>query len=230
MLACVWCGPAFALIFAIGFVGFTGFLPPPSPNDSAEEIVAIYQADLDAIRIGCILMMIATPLLAPWGVALAYQTKRAERGPPVIAGIQMTMIGVIVLTIIIVVILWTVAAFRVGEISPEVTQTLNDLAFFFFIFDWSPFCLWVGSFAVLILMDRSERPIFPRWLGYLNLWIVLMSVPGCLIAFFKTGPFAFNGLVAFYFPVVVFFIWLVAMTVTVIRAINAESEEAGELA
>ena len=228
MLACVWCGPAFALIFAIGFVGFTGFLPPPSPNDSAEEIVDLYRSDQDVIRIGCILMMIATPLIAPWGIALAHQTRRMERGAPLVTGVQVTMIGVIVLTIIIVVILWTVSAFRVGEISPEVTQTLNDLAFFFFIFDWSPFCLWVGSFAVVIFMDRSERPIFPRWLGYLNLWIVLMSVPGCLIAFFKTGAFAYNGFVAFYFPVVVFFIWLVAMTWCVIQAIDAEYEEAGE--
>jgi hypothetical protein len=51
-----------------------------------------------------------------------------------------------------------------------------------------------------------------------------MSLPGGLIVFFKTGPLAFHGFVAYYFPIVVFFIWLVVMTTFSIRAIKRDGE------
>jgi hypothetical protein len=127
---------------------------------------------------------------------------------------------VVTLTIAVFVLIWAVASFRAGQIPAQTTRTLNDLAFFLLLFDWSPFCLWVASFAVAIFRDRSAEPVFPRWAAYLNLWVVFLSIPGCLIVFFKHGPFAFNGFVAFYFPVVVFFVWLVVMTVLALKALR----------
>lgn len=223
---CTWCGPVFALLFAIGFVLLAGFLPPPSPNDSASEIAALYQDDLDAIRIGTVVMMLAVPFGAPWGLAMASQVRRTETGFPLITYLQLTCIAVFTLTLALLVLFWALASFRVGEVSAEVTQNMNDIAFFIFLFDYSPFCLWVASFAVAIFMDKSETPVFPRWAGYLNLWIIFLSIPGGLIVFFKTGPLAFNGALAFYPPVVAFFIWLVAMTVLTFRAIKTQPAEA----
>jgi hypothetical protein len=222
LLACAWCGPVFALLFAIGFALLAGLIPPPSPEDSPAEIVDFYRDDLTAFRVGACLMMLALLFLPPWGVAMASQTRRTESGFPVLTAIQLICTGVILLTIVIIVLLWAIAAFRPGETSPEITQAINDVAFFTFLFDWTPFSLWVLSFAVAIFLDRGTPPVFPRWAAYLNLWIVLMSIPGTLIVFFKDGPFAFNGFVAFYFPVVVFFIWLVVMTTLTIRAIKSQ--------
>lgn len=211
LLACLWCGPLFALIFAIGFV-LAGWLPPPHAHDSAQEIARMYTEDRDAIRAGTVIMMIGTLFIAPWGVAMATQTRRTETGFPVLTAIQLICTGIVVFTIVLFDLIWAVAAFRAGEIPAATTQALNDVAFFLLIFDWPPFCLWVLTFAIAIFRDRSPRPVFPRWAAYLNLWIVGLSVPGGLIVFFKTGPLAFHGFVAFYFPVVVFFIWLVVMT------------------
>lgn len=223
LLACAWCGPLFALLFAIGFVPLAGFLPPPTAHDSAAEIVAMYESDPDLFRLGTIVMMIGVFFIAPWGCAMASQTRRTEKGFPILTCIQVICTGVVVLTIAVFVTIWAVASFRAGSISPETTQTLNDIGFFLLLFDWSPFCLWVASFAVAIFMDDSDEPVFPRWAAYLNLWVVFLSLPGGLIVFFKTGPLAFHGFVAFYFPVVVFFIWLVVMTVLTMRAIKAEA-------
>lgn len=222
LLVAVWCGPVFAFLFAIGFVLLAGFLPPPSPEDSAAEIVAFYRSDLDAIRAGTVVMMLATPFLAPWGLAMASQTRRTERGFPIITCLQVACVAIVTLTIAVFVLIWAVAAFRAGETSPETTQALNDIAFFLLLFDWSPFCLWVASFAVAIFMDHNESPVFPRWAGYFNLWVVALSVPGGFIVFFKDGPLAYDGFIAFYFPVVVFFIWLVTMTILTIRAIKQD--------
>jgi hypothetical protein len=221
LMAGVWCGPLFALLFAIGFI-MAGFLPPPKAHDSAAEITRMYVDHRDAIRIGTVLMMTATLFIAPWGVAMASQTRRTETGFPALTAIQLVCCGVVVFTIVLFDLIWAVAAFRAGQIPEETTRTLNDIGFFLLIFDWPPFCLWVLSFAIAGFRDHSAAPIFPRWSAYLNLWIVFLSIPGVMIVFFKTGPLAFHGFVAFYFPVVVFFIWLVAMTYLTIKAINSQ--------
>lgn len=224
LLACAWCGPVFAGLFAIGFVFLSGFLPPPSPSDSAAEVVDFYRDDQTAFRVGTCLMMLAVPLLGPWGIALASQTRRTETGFPVLTAIQIFCTGVILFTIALLVTVWAWASFRAGEISPEETQSINDFGFFLFLFDWTPFALWLVSFAVAIFLDRSDPPVFPRWAAYLNLWLATLGIPGGLIVFFKTGAFAYNGFLGFYFPVVAFFIWLVVMTWLTIRNINSDPE------
>ena len=42
------------------------------------------------------------------------------------------------------------------------------------------------------------------------IWVLLGQLPGQLLFFFKTGPFAWNGLFAFYLPMTVFFVWFIA--------------------
>ena len=45
----------------------------------------------------------------------------------------------------------------------------------------------------------------------------------CLLLFFKTGPFSQNGVLVFYIPMIVFFVWIVVFSVLTVRAINAET-------
>ena len=218
---CMWVGAGvFAVGFGIGFAVLCKLLPPPSPNWTAVHVARF--VGTDRFRAGTVVMMAAVPFVGIWGCAVAGVTRRTESGFPVITCIQVAMCGVVVLTIAVFDLIWAVASFRAGQIPPETTRTLNDIAFFLLLFDWSPFCLWVASFAVAIFRDQNPEPILPRWLGYLCLWIVGLSFPGCLIVFFKHGAFAFNGFVAFYFPVVTFFIWLVAVTWTTHTALQKE--------
>ena len=224
LLACLWCGPVFAVLFGIAFVFLAGFLPPPTPHDSPAEIVDFYTEDQTALRIGMCVMMLATPLLGPWGIALASQTRRTETGFPILTAIQVFCTGVILLTIAIIVLVWALASFRAGEASPETTRDFNDLGFFLFLFDWSPFALWLVSFSVAIFLDRNDPPVFPRWAAYLNLWLATLGIPGGLIVFFKHGALAYNGALGFYCPVVAFFIWLIVMTWLGHKAINMEAQ------
>jgi hypothetical protein len=62
---CVWCGPAMAVIFAIGFL-LAGVIPPPSPNNSAEQIALWYRDNAISIRWGLILTIVASALLGPY--------------------------------------------------------------------------------------------------------------------------------------------------------------------
>ena len=64
------------------------------------------------------------------------------------------------------------------------------------------------------------------WAAWLSVWTALLSAPGGVLLFFKHGPLAFNGLLALWVPFGVFFVWMVAMTVVVIGAINREERMA----
>lgn len=65
-------------------------------------------------------------------------------------------------------------------------------------------------------------PDFPRWAPYLSLWTALLFIPACLIFWFKVGPFSWNGVVACYIPVFIFFIWVLGLTVLAIQAVRRE--------
>ena len=76
--------------------------------------------------------------------------------------------------------------------------------------------------GIAILMDRSNRPVFPRWVGYVNLWVPLTFVPALLPYFFMTGPFAWQGLLVFYLGLSTFGLWVVVMTWALLRAVRDE--------
>jgi hypothetical protein len=59
--------------------------------------------------------------------------------------------------------------------------------------------------------------VWPRWAGYLNFWVALGGAGGGLAVFFKTGAFAWNGLIGFYIPVTTFILWIITMTVLMHR-------------
>ncbi|MET0983808.1 MAG: hypothetical protein ABW034_00230 [Steroidobacteraceae bacterium] len=69
-------------------------------------------------------------------------------------------------------------------------------------------------------------PIFPRWFGWFNIWIVIIYLPGSFIALFKRGPFAWNGLLAWWIPLTLFVIWMVATTYLLLKAIERQEREA----
>jgi hypothetical protein len=76
--------------------------------------------------------------------------------------------------------------------------------------------------GIAILRDRGTVPLFPRWLGFFNFWVALLILPALLLPFFKSGAFAYNGLLALYLPFGAFFIWMVVMTFGLMRAIGTQ--------
>jgi hypothetical protein len=74
------------------------------------------------------------------------------------------------------------------------------------------FLFLVHSGGLDILNDKRPTPMFPRWTAWFSFWAAILFVPAGAVLIFKTGPFAWNGLIAFYIPVITFFAWLMLMS------------------
>lgn len=223
-LAMAWCGPAVVVLFVIGLIPLSHFVPPPAPTASAVQIQSFYLENLTGVRIGMVLGIIGMALLLPWSVSVVVQTRRTE-SVPALSYLQLVCISVSWTTGLLATLVWAVASYRPDDVSAEITRTLNDLGWFLFLFPWPPFAVWFAAVGVAILNDRQAAPVFPRWAGYLSFWAAALIAPGALLVFFKTGAFAFNGFIVFYVAFAAFFAWLLAMTVLVIRAVNATPDE-----
>jgi len=63
-----------------------------------------------------------------------------------------------------------------------------------------------------VLQDKGPEPIFPRWLGYLSFWAAASFLFGGLNPLFRSGPMAYDGLLAWWLGLIVFTVWIVAVT------------------
>lgn len=219
---CLWCGPVLALGFGLGFVLLSRFVPPPAPTLSAQEVSLLYYEGANSVRAGMFVCILALTLIIPWGIGLALRVPSRSTNP----ALFYTQIGMIVSSSVASVVscfLWALASFRAGQISPEIIMAINDAAWFMFLLSWPSFSAWFVLLGIGVLQDTRAVPGFPRWTSFLSFWVAFMLIPGGAIAFFKTGPFAWNGLFAFYLVVAAFFIWLTIMTFYAFRSLKVES-------
>ena len=222
-ILCAWCGILCPIFMFIGLWPAAGFFPPHLPTASAAEIAAIYARDAVGIRFGMIVIMLAGAMYMPFTAAITAQMRRIEHArTPVLTYTQLGCGVATILLFLIPALIWSVAAFR-PERPAEITQALNDLGWFFFVM---PFVLGFTQNLALgftIIGDRRPKPVFPRWLGFFNFWIAVLFVPGCLLTFFKTGPFAWNGLIAFWIPAAIFGPWFWVVSIYVIKAAKQQA-------
>jgi hypothetical protein len=223
----IWCGPAMIVLWLVSWLLIARFLPPHDPAATAERTVAYYAARPEAIKIGMVISMAASALLVPWAVAISGQIKRIN-GARALADVQMASCALLSLEFITPLGVFMAVSFRYEARPPEVTQALNDLGWILFVaVIWS---VWVQVIAIgaAILIDERPEPVLPRWLGYLNLWCAVLFVPAGLVLFFRSGPFAWNGLVGIYIPLCALVGWVMAATITVHRALNRQIAEGSE--
>jgi hypothetical protein len=209
-IACAWAGLAFFILYIIAFVGIARFVPPPAPSWSAEQIDALFTDHAIAIRVGMVLGLIATALLIPFFAVISVQIARIERGL-VLALIQFGGAVLLIVFFQLCSMLWIAATFR-PELDPATTRMLNDLSWLIFVMVFPGYVFQLTCIAIASFTDHSSSPIWPRWVGYLNLWVALGGTGGGIAAFFKAGPFAWNGVIGFYVPIVAFVAWIGVMT------------------
>src|SRR5262249_28078218 len=161
------------ITMAIGLILLAGFVPTHSPGQTAEQTARFIIDNRTGIRWGMILSMFSASLLMTYSVSMATHMRRIEGRFPALAMIQFGLGAIFVLEFIYLLFFWQAATFRVDR-APELIQLLDDMAWIPFVGLTSTAVVQVACFGIAVLLDRRERPILPRWLGYYNLWVALM--------------------------------------------------------
>lgn len=217
---CAWGGVFCASTLGIGLL-LAGFVPPPSPQLDAPAIAAIYQANAGMIRFGMILGLTGMTGWAAFVGVIAVQMRRMQGSSRLPAYLQLGSGSIGVLTVMFPVMIFAITAFR-PERDPALTQLLNDIGWLIIIPAFPTFVAQFLAIAAGVFQDTSPRPVFPRWAAYFNVWIAILFTPGAFAYAFRSGPFAWDGLLAFWIAAGAFFAWLVVMTPLLLQAISAE--------
>lgn len=225
-LACAWCGPVMVVIWVVSFIALARFIPPPPPQSGEEEILRMFTDHAVMIRLGLMLTMFASALLVPWAAVIAVQMSRIEGERPVLAITQVAQASLLSLEFIVPIMVWQTAAYRPSPERIRLVYMLNDMGWLMFVGVISSAVMQCLCLGIAILMDKRDRPIFPRWSGYLSLWTALLLAPAGVVPLFKSGPFAWNGVLSFWLVLSAFCIWVGVTSWLLIAAIKREAHQA----
>ncbi|WP_099024550.1 hypothetical protein [Mycolicibacterium palauense] len=218
LMLLVWTGPIGIVLVLLGWMVMAGFLPPPSPTITGGALTDLWSHQTNLKRAGMVLCVWGGVLYVPFTVAVGILLRRSQSEHGVLAATQTALgtFGTVFFSLNFLVL--AAVAYR-PDLPPEVLQPLHDLGFFMTFAPVAPFTLQYLAIGMAVLQDTSDRPLFPRWVGYANLWVAVLFIPACAIPFFKTGLMAWNGLLAFWIPVAVFVAWFFIMFTAMRKAV-----------
>jgi hypothetical protein len=170
-------------------------------------------------------MLLSGMFYAAFTGVISAQMRRIPGVPVAAIYVQLAAGAFACLTFLVPAMLFIVTAFRPGR-APGTTQALNDMSWIMLVMPWPPFMAQNYAFAYAIFTDARRKPLFPRWLGYVNVWAPIMFSPALLLPFFKVGPFDWRGMFVFWIPAVVFVIQFIANVTMLLRAVGDEELEA----
>ena len=218
---CAACGPILTVVWLLGFVT-TGFIPALDPTNSAAEISQFYSENITSIRIGIIVMLIALAFYAPFYSAITIQLARMKNPSPVMIMWFVLASAAFLCYLFYCYVVWATATYRPE--NAETTLFFNDLVWISYLWPvtFAPATYFPIAFAILI--DKRNEEIFPRWYAFYNLWSAALALSGTFVIFFKTGPFAVDGFIAYWVNLAVFFIWYPVTAWLLIKSIGDSTE------
>ena len=202
-----WSSLIYCILFGIGWSIAVGVMfPPHSPAADEAAIVAVFQQHTLQIRICMIFIMFAAMFMLPFAGTLGSQIARIEGGVGVLTIVAvLSAFGNAIFTFYPP-IWWLVISYRPERLG-AITYFMNDTAWLQFVGALSLFVPIVLAQGIAAFIDKSEDRVFPRWSGYFCLWVFVLELPVSFIFFFHGGPFAWNGVIGFWLPAVVFFVY-----------------------
>ena len=96
---------------------------------------------------------------------------------------------------------------------------MNDIAVFVLELPAPTAAIQFLAIIFVVLGDKSQDRIFPRWVGYLNIVVAIMFLPGCAAGIFvESKAMDWNGFVSYSMPGAASTTWVVLMFVALMRA------------
>jgi hypothetical protein len=228
LLVCAWCGP---LAIAIGGAGMllAGLLPVPlGPADTAKKVAAFYSSGAH-VPLGFALASLGLSLVIPLIAVISYLMQRdGTPAAKVLAFVQLISGTITAACLVIPMVMMAALGLRPDR-DPQLMMLVNDLAWLLFVTTVGPFI--IQNIAIAVSALDSQSPPFPRWIGYLNLWVGFTFTFDVLALVFPDGPFAWNQPLIFWLALSAYTIWMVAMGTTIRHLVlDRTTDRAMELA
>jgi hypothetical protein len=223
------CGFAFEILFTIFWAWFGHNLPPASPNLTAPQLAGHFALHHNAILLGNSMAALVAVLWIPWTAQLTVVLWRIEGSNPVLTIIE--LIGGILTAWVVMFCpaIWATAAFRT-DIDPTAVRTLNDLGFILFNITYAVTSIQAIAAGIVGLADKSERPVFPRWVCAWAIFTGISFIPLTAMPFFKTGPLAWNGTLSFWALFGTYFFWTASTGYCMVKDANRRLRQEDSLA
>lgn len=225
---CVWSGPVFLLLYVLAFGGLARYLPPQPPTMALADLVSFYRDNQFGIRAGQLLGLIFSTLLFPWFGIISLQIAKAEGKVPILALMQFGGGVLLIVFFQVCSMIWITATYRV-DMDPLTLRSFHDAGWLFFVMVFPAYVMQLLCIGLAGFLDKRPTPIFPRWVAYFNIWVGLGGAGGGLAVFFYSGPFAWNGVIGFWVPVILFAVWLCVMVPFLLRNVGDPQNDTGRL-
>jgi len=222
-------GDRFGLVYLVAFVFLLQQVPLKNPAWSAEQVAQWYVDNQGRIKWGAVLASWSGAFMMPILAVVSVQMARVETGGwKIWSALSLVSGALMSLFLMLPPMFWGVAAYTAPRKDSEVTTLMHELASLtmtttdqFYIF------LWIGV-TVIALRPATQlvkNNPFPRWWGYLSLWITIMFEAGAIAFIPRSGPFAWNGLLVFWSPLTLFTVWITIQCWLIFRALRAQVAE-----
>lgn len=211
------------ILMSIGLFGIAGWMPLIPPDMTANDFAAEVAGNRTRIRIGMTLLALSGAFWWTFSAAISMQLKRIEGKSHPWTYVNMASSSGTSLIIMLAGYFWLVAAYR-EDTSPANMQMLNDFAWLTFVGFYPPGFIQNISIGMGILSDRNGNKVYPRWVGFANIWLAILFLPGALLPFFHSGPFSWNGIIGFWLVANAFFGWIIMMWWMTVKAIKSDPE------
>jgi hypothetical protein len=218
-------GWIFTFLFMIGVSPWFGGCIPAllSPLNSPEEVKGFFVAHKTMILWGAWIGMCSNGFYYAWGGSIAAMLRRTENGkPPILTYVQLGAIGVGVFNSVLYFFWMAWMAYRCETMDAVLLRHLNDMLYLQLEFEVFPLSIWAVAIGLAIILDKSSKPVFPRWVAWANFWYAGLVMSGQFMIFFHSGPFAYNGILALYWPAFVFFTWLCVMSSAMVKSLKED--------
>jgi hypothetical protein len=113
-------------------------------------------------------------------------------------------------------------AFRSGY-DPSILAMLYDFGYLAYIGSLGCFCVMWMAFGLAIILDKNN--VLPKWLGYYTVWQYVTELMAAPVWIATSGPFAWNGLMTFWFAMLVYVPWQIIVYICIYRSIKNQPDE-----
>jgi len=199
-----WSMVVFYQVFGLVFFVLTRTQPPPKPWWEVPRVVQWFNDNHHGLLIGFGIMFLVTGMTAPCNALIAYSMRRMSVSRSFAYSYLLLYSLSAIPGMLLMCIALTVGAMRPDR-DPELISWLYDFAFLSFVGTMGVFLIGSLVWMVAILIDKNR--VFPKWFAYLNLCNALTEVVVSPAWIFKSGVFAWDGVIAWWINMVVFVVY-----------------------